>query len=245
MSEGKTILISDISNALLQHHTIILKKMGFYVVPIKESVDILKTAHSLLPNLIILNVNLYGVDGIKILNHLKSNKSTSSIPVVMISEDGSDKIKKECYENGCDAFVEKPVKLRDFHDILQEFIYLPDGYTRKYLRVNVNCTVKVTRQNSTYFMESETLSEKGIYIVHDFPYPVDTQVFVALPLYGGDSIRLKGKVIYINKDPNSSLSRGMAVEFMESDDDKMALVSKYVKSILNALACDSIRLDTA
>jgi two-component system cell cycle response regulator DivK len=218
--------------------------MGFFVVPIQEGLDIIKTVSSLLPNLIILNVDLSGFDGIKILKYIKNNKSTSSIPVVMTSDDSSADIRGECYENGCDAFVEKPIKLRELHDILQQFIYLPDGYSRKYLRVNADCTVKVTRQDSTYLMESETLSEKGIYILHDFPYHVDTGVLVDLPLYGGESLRLNGKVIYINKEATSSLSRGMAVEFIENDDDTMALVGEYVKSILNALACDSIRLDT-
>jgi CheY-like chemotaxis protein/Tfp pilus assembly protein PilZ len=245
MSKRKTILISDSSSALLKHNTIILKKMGFFVVPIMEGLEVIKTVSSLLPNLIILNVDMSGFDGIKILKYIKNNKSTSSIPVVMISGEDSAETRIECYAGGCDAFVEKPVKLRDLHDILQQFIYRPNGYSRKYLRVNADCTIKVTNQDTTYLMESETLSEKGIYIMHDHPFPVDTRVFVDLPLYGGDSLRLNGKVIYINDDPDSSLSNGMAVEFVENDDDTMLLVGEYVKSILNTLACDSIRLDTS
>jgi two-component system cell cycle response regulator DivK len=244
MIKRKTILISDNSTALLKHNTIILKKMGFYVVPVKEGLEILKTVPSVLPNLIILNVNLSGVDGIKILKYLKSNQSTSSIPVVMISGDDSAKTRKECNENGCDAFVEKPVKLRDIHDILQQFIYLPDGYSRKYLRVNVNCNVEVTKDDSTYRFESETLSEKGIYIKTEDPFPVSTKLRIGLPLYGSDSLQLEGRVIYVNKALGSGLSSGMAVEFMETDDDSMSLVQVYVQSLLNNPACDSIILPT-
>jgi CheY-like chemotaxis protein len=242
MTKRKTILISDNSTALLKHNTIILKKMGFYVVPIKDGLEILKTVSSVLPNLIILNVSLSGVDGIKILKYLKSNKSTSSIPVVMISGDDSAEIKKECYENGCDAFVEKPVKLRDLHDILQQFIYHPAGYSRKHLRVNVNCRVEVAKDGSSSQLESETLSEKGIYISTKDPLPVGSDLRIGLPLFGNDSLQLEGRVIYVNKESSIGLSSGMAIEFMEADDDILNLIQIYVQSLLNNPACDSIIL---
>lgn len=242
MRKRKTILIADNSKALLKHHAIILKKMGFYVVPENEGFEILKIVPSILPNLIILNVDLPGIDGIKILKYLKSKKPTSSIPVVMISGDNSVETRNECYENGCDAFMEKPIRLRDLHDILQQFIYLPDGYSRKYLRINVNCPVKVTKEDSTCWMESETLSEKGIYIKSDDPFPVNTNVSIGLPLYDNDSLQLEGRVIYINKNPQNSISGGMAVEFIDADDDSMGLVQVYVQSLLNNPACDSIKL---
>jgi CheY-like chemotaxis protein/Tfp pilus assembly protein PilZ len=245
MTKRKRILVSDNNNALLKHLSIMLKKMGFSVVSINEGFEIFKAVASDLPNLIILDVDISKAAGLKILNYLKTNKTTSSIPVVMLAGDDSDKTKDTCYEKGCDAFMVKPVRLKELHDILQQFIYSPEGYTRKYLRVNVNCNVKVIKEASTYIMESETLSEKGIYINYDNPFPVNSHVFINLPLYDGDSIQLEGKVIYINTDtdPNNSLSRGMAVEFVEADDDCMSLVSEYVKGILNIPACNSIRLD--
>jgi CheY-like chemotaxis protein len=216
--------------------------MGFYVVPVKEGLEIIKTVSSLLPNLILLNVSLSGIDGIKVLKYLKNTQSTSSIPIVMISGDGSADTRNECFENGCDAFVEKPVKLRDLHDMLQQFIYLPDGYSRKYLRVNVNCSVEVKKDDSSYQFDSETLSEKGIYIRTDDPFSVGTELRIGLPLYGSDSLNLGGRVIYVNKVSGYGLLRGMAVEFMEADDDTMNLVQIYVQSLLNNPACDSIIL---
>lgn len=234
MTKRKTILISDEHHASLNHQTNILKKMGFFVVPVQDCLEVIKTVSNLLPNLIILSVGSPDHDGIRVIRHLKSSRPTSSIPVVVVSGDGSEETKKEYDENGCDAFVKKPLELRDLHDILQQFIYLPEGYTRQYLRVDVNFIVKVTKEDETCLMNGETLSEKGIYIANDSPYPVNTWVFVDLLLEGGDSVRLNGRVIYICEEPGIGFSRGMAVEFVENDDDTMDRVREYVQSTLDA-----------
>ena len=49
MTKRKTILISDNSNALLKHHTIILKKMGFYVVPVRKDLRFSRKSHLFCP----------------------------------------------------------------------------------------------------------------------------------------------------------------------------------------------------
>lgn len=244
MAKRKRILVSNNNTAVLKHLSVILIKMGFEVVHINDNFHICHLVSAIKPNLIILDMSVSEADELKTLKDLKADKDTSAIPVVMITGNIQPETANAYSDNGCNGFLEKPINLRSLHDILQQFIYSPEGYIRKHLRVNANCNVKVLNMETTFIMQSETLSEKGIYVKCSDPFPVGSPVSVRLPLFGGDFIQLEGTVIYINAsaDPEISLSKGMAIEFVGNDDDTMILMSEYVKGMLNTLACEATTL---
>jgi len=61
-----------------------------------------------LPDLILLDVMLPGDDGFTILTRLKSNKSTSHIPVIMVSAKGEEMSKVKGLNMGADDYISKP-----------------------------------------------------------------------------------------------------------------------------------------
>lgn len=69
------------------------------------------------PGLILLDLNLPRVDGLDVLRRLKSEPSTESIPVVILtaSKMGSDV--KECLRLGANAYMVKPVNFRGLSEV--------------------------------------------------------------------------------------------------------------------------------
>lgn len=67
-----------------------------------------------LPAVILLDLKMPRMDGIEVLRQLKSDKKTSSIPVVILTSSRESRDLETCYELGVNAYVVKPVKFPDF-----------------------------------------------------------------------------------------------------------------------------------
>lgn len=62
----------------------------------------------LLPELILLDIMLPGVDGIRILRRIRDNPATESIPVIMVTAKGTEFDKVKSLDLGADDYITKP-----------------------------------------------------------------------------------------------------------------------------------------
>ncbi len=76
----------------------------------------------LLPFLILLDLNLPGVDGREILRQIKRNDSFRAIPLVVITTNSNPKDVRECYLNGANSYILKPVNLDRFKSVIQTLV---------------------------------------------------------------------------------------------------------------------------
>jgi CheY-like chemotaxis protein len=83
------------------------------------------------PLLILLDINMPKVDGIGVLQGLKSDPSTAQIPVIMLTTTDDPREVDRCYALGCSVYITKPVQYDSFVDALKrlglflEIIKLP------------------------------------------------------------------------------------------------------------------------
>lgn len=71
---------------------------------------------SQLPDLIVLDRHMPGLDGQQLLVHLKKHSTYKKIPVVMISADASIEEINACYELGTNSFLYKPMDLQSLRE---------------------------------------------------------------------------------------------------------------------------------
>ncbi len=90
-----------------------LSKEGYRFIGVTSGSDAIKAAYEEKPDLIILDIMLPEMDGCDILRNLKSNKSTMSIPVIMLSAKGDVLDKVIGLELGADDYVTKPFSPRE------------------------------------------------------------------------------------------------------------------------------------
>ncbi len=72
--------------------------------------------------LILSDINMPGISGLKLLEKIKSNHVSSSIYVIMITSYGDEENYRYAVEIGADDFITKPV---DFHELKNKLKNLP------------------------------------------------------------------------------------------------------------------------
>jgi len=76
-------------------------------------------AATVLPDIILLDINLPKVDGLEVLATIKKDDRFKSIPVIMLSTSSSDVDIKASYENHANCFISKPVDLGRFIEVVK------------------------------------------------------------------------------------------------------------------------------
>ena len=71
------------------------------------------------PGLVLLDLNMPGVDGRAVLSRIKSDPETHKIPVVVLTTSDDDWDINNCYEAGANTFIKKPVNLEGFFAALK------------------------------------------------------------------------------------------------------------------------------
>jgi len=95
---------------LITHH---LKKEGFKTKDFYDGESLLNFVKITLPELIILDLMLPGIDGLEICRILKRNEKTSFIPVVMLTAKGTETDIVVGLELGADDYIVKPFSPRE------------------------------------------------------------------------------------------------------------------------------------
>ncbi len=213
-SHKKTILVVDDNRTFSLYLAILLKRMGFNVTTAENGMEALRLIKMSLPDLVIMDVNMPVLSGLETLASIRADESISRVPVFLVSAETDEETVRKCEQAGSDAFLPKPVPMSELHDLMQEFVFTRTGFKRRYLRVHSKLKVMLLKDGAAKEMNTESLSEGGVYLGTDNPLPVGTHVDVVLPI-NGDTFRLRGTVIYTRGrfDDKIPIPSGMAVEF--------------------------------
>jgi two-component system response regulator len=75
----------------------------------QEALEYLKSDKNRKPGLILMDLNMPGIDGRKTLDIIKQDKTLSQIPVVILTTSNDERDIQVCYELGANTYIQKPV----------------------------------------------------------------------------------------------------------------------------------------
>lgn len=70
--------------------------------------------------LVLLDINMPGINGVDLLRTLKADPQKSRIPVIMLTTTDDPREVKRCYEIGCSVYIKKPVSPDRFIDAVRK-----------------------------------------------------------------------------------------------------------------------------
>ena len=88
-----------------------LQRRGYSVVIAQDGEQGLSLAKSESPDLILMDISLPVMDGWQVTRLLKSNVSTSHIPVIALTAHAMVSDRQKAFETGCDDYDTKPVEI--------------------------------------------------------------------------------------------------------------------------------------
>jgi CheY-like chemotaxis protein len=119
---AKKILVADDEVFMLRLLEMTFKKGGYTVVSCRDGKEALAKAATELPQLIVLDVMMPGLDGLGALRQLKENPATREIPVVVLSAKGHALTKVEAEASGAALFLAKPFSPNELLEAVQKFL---------------------------------------------------------------------------------------------------------------------------
>jgi len=116
------ILVIDDNQLNLKLFDAILKKAGHDVVLAEDGLDGVQKALKIVPELILMDVQMPIMGGIEALKILKESKSTKSIPVIAITSFAMKGDQEKMLSEGFDAYVAKPIDPRALMDVVAKIL---------------------------------------------------------------------------------------------------------------------------
>ncbi len=231
---NKKIIIADDNRTSLMYVSMILRRFDFKVLPAEDGLEVLRIIKLQEADLVILDVHMKTMDGITVLRHIKSDASTASIPVLMLSTDRSSEMVETCSRLGAADYLEKPLKIDRLHAAVQGCFFSGDRPHRQHVRSPFHQKVTLSHEHGEEELFSETLSAGGIYVRTEKPYPVGTSLKVSIPLDGKGSVAFSGEVIYTKKLYGDflTLPPGMAIRFQNLAAEQEDALSAFVEGLV-------------
>lgn len=107
------ILIIDDEKDIVETIEYNLKKENFTVHKAYDGLSGIRVAKETIPDLILLDLMLPGMDGIELCKTLKKNESTKKIPIIMLTAKKQEVDKIVGLEVGADDYIVKPFGMRE------------------------------------------------------------------------------------------------------------------------------------
>jgi two-component system cell cycle response regulator DivK len=97
----------------------VLQVKGFSTLEAGTAEDGILLAREHKPDLILMDIHLPGISGIEALKVLRAEAATAGIPVIAVTASVMQQDRKQITEAGFDAYVGKPINLKEFLDAVR------------------------------------------------------------------------------------------------------------------------------
>ncbi|MFP9118940.1 response regulator [Flavobacterium sp. RNTU_13] len=87
----------------------------------EEALHILKE-QNIIPDIILLDLNMPKINGIEFLNILKADEVLKYIPAIILSTSNNHRDVMECYRIGIAGYIIKPLKYEEYTDRIQKLL---------------------------------------------------------------------------------------------------------------------------
>jgi two-component system, cell cycle response regulator DivK len=122
MPEAKTVLhIEDnFDNRLLVRR--LLQAAGYTVFEAENANSALGLLKNLVPDLILMDINMPDIDGYALTSQIKNVPSLRQVPVVAITANVMRGDREKVFRAGCNGYIEKPIDVDKFLDQVSMFL---------------------------------------------------------------------------------------------------------------------------
>lgn len=118
-----TILVVEDSPAMRQLLSFAMKRIpGSKVIEATDGVDALKKLSSETVDIIIADINMPVMDGLKLVSLVRGNASYKDIPVIIVTTEGAEEDRKKALAIGANDYLTKPIQTQELLKLVSHYI---------------------------------------------------------------------------------------------------------------------------
>jgi Response regulator containing a CheY-like receiver domain and an HD-GYP domain len=122
MKRASLILVVDDNDAGLLLVRAVLELDGFRVDSAGSSEEVLERLNARVPDLILMDVQLPGQDGLSLTRQLKADPATATIPIVALTAHAMAGDRELALAAGCSGYISKPIDTRTLGAQVRQFL---------------------------------------------------------------------------------------------------------------------------
>jgi len=100
----------------------LLTASGYELIEAVDGEQGLAAAQQEHPDLILMDIQLPGIDGYEVTRRIKANEALRSIPIIAVTSYALSGDDQKAFEAGCDAYVTKPFSPRQLLAKIKEYL---------------------------------------------------------------------------------------------------------------------------
>jgi len=121
-----TIMVVDDSLTVRKITSRLLAKEGYQVVTAKDGVDALQQLQGMLPDVMLVDIEMPRMDGFELTKNVRSDPKTAHIPIIIITSRTAEKHRNYATELGVNAYLGKPFQEDELLGHIAGFIKKPE-----------------------------------------------------------------------------------------------------------------------
>jgi two-component system cell cycle response regulator DivK len=120
-----TVLVVEDNPANMKLTTLLVDNAGHTVLAAVDAESGLRLARDEQPDLILMDIQLPGMDGLAATAILKQDPATASIPIIALSALAMKADEERSQSAGCDAYIVKPLRYRELYTVMERLMHQP------------------------------------------------------------------------------------------------------------------------
>jgi chemosensory pili system protein ChpA (sensor histidine kinase/response regulator) len=109
-----SVTVRKVTSRLLERH-------GYEAQVATDGIDALEKLQEMLPEVIVLDIEMPRMDGFEVANHIRHNSRLQHIPIVMITSRTGEKHRERAFDIGVNEYMGKPFQEQMLLDTLARF----------------------------------------------------------------------------------------------------------------------------
>jgi len=101
----------------------VIESMGHEMLEAETGYQSLEIAADRTPDLILMDINIPGMDGLETTIKFKQNPKLAHIPIIALTANAMKGDKERCLTAGCDGYLQKPIGVSDLRRTVQEYTH--------------------------------------------------------------------------------------------------------------------------
>jgi CheY-like chemotaxis protein len=120
--EGTAILIVDDNTQNLKLVRVVLANEGYDVHTAANAEDALQLLRTVTPRLILMDIQLPGMDGLELTRRLKADPATRAVRVIALTAYAMKGDDEKAFAAGCDGYITKPIDVERLPVVVSSYL---------------------------------------------------------------------------------------------------------------------------